>query len=360
MRAGIIGAGIAGTLHAHALSEIGVELTAITAVTPDLASRDAARLGVSTAHADAAALIGDPAVAVVHVCTPNAQHYPQCLAALEAGKHVVAEKPLATSTREAEELVRVARRVDAVHAICQVYRYYPMVQALRDLAARGELGRLRAAHGTWLLEELLVIDPSHWMLDPRQMGPSLTLADTGIHWWDLVEYTTGAAIREVFCETAALRANARAGEDTAAMVLRLDDGILATGAVSQAAPGHRSTLTLELIGERASASWDIREPDRLTVRELGGVQHVINGAARAACNSEKGSEVSTVGRPEGHAAAVRALLAHVYAHIRSRDAATGDYPTFVDGLHALHVLDALRDSARSGAWVVVSGGSVPN
>lgn len=358
IRAGIIGPGAAGTLHADALRRIGVEIAAVAALTPELARRDAERLGVPQSHVSAEALVADERIDVVHVCTPNSQHYAHCRVALEAGKHVVAEKPLTTSVANAAELLRLAEQAGVVHALCHGYRYYPMVQALRELVARGQLGRVRAAHGTWLLEELLVLDPSHWMLDPEQMGPALTLADTGIHWWDLVEHTTGAPIREVLCETLT-RPRRIEGEDTAALVLRLDGGILATGIVCQAAPGHGNTVTLELIGERRAAAWDIRDPNRLAVREVDGAQRVIERGMRPAAELGVGSRLPA-GQPEGHADAIHTLLARVYAHVHA-DGLTGreDYPTFADGLHGLQVLDALLDSARTRSWSGVSddGGS---
>ncbi|HEV3001199.1 MAG TPA: Gfo/Idh/MocA family oxidoreductase [Solirubrobacteraceae bacterium] len=353
-RAGIIGPGGAGSLHADALRRIGVAVRGVAAVSPDVARRDAERLGLDRAYASVDELVASAEVDVVHVCSPNALHLAHCRAALEAGKHIVAEKPLTTSVREAEELLSLAEDVGVVHALCHTYRYYPMVQALRAVAAGGQLGHVHTIHGTWLAEELLGIDPEHWMLDRRQMGPALSLADVGVHWWDLVEHVTRSAVSDVICETRARRPNARGGEDTAVFVLRLEGGAIATGVVCQAAPGHTNTVTLELIGDRAAAAWDIRSADQLVVRELSGRQRVLQRGTAPVEALGVGARLPP-GHPEGHADALRELLSRVYEHIGRGYPARG-HPTFVDGLRGLRVLEALSTSARTTRWTAVSTG----
>ena len=353
IRAGIVGPSGVGALHIDALRRLDVPIAGLAAATPEIARRDAERLGVARVFATAEDLIACEDVDVVHVCTPNALHLPHARAALEAGKHVVAEKPLCVSARDAEELLCLATDTGVVHALCHTYRHYPMVGALRALIAAGELGRVHTLHGMWLNEELLTMDPGHWMLDPRQMGPSLSLADVGIHLWDLVEHVTGAQISEVLCETRAARGDESSGEDSALLAMRLDGGALASAIVSQAAPGHGNTVTLEAIGERACAAWDIRAAEILNVRELGGNRRVLErGAARARALGAGGR--LPPGQPEGHAEALLGLLARAYQHIHSGKR-SAEYPTFVDGVRGLRVLEALLQSAGEGRWKAVRG-----
>lgn len=349
IRAGIVGSGGVGRLHADALRRLGVEIVAVAAVNPELARRDAATLGVPRACASAEELIGAD-LDVVHVCTPNALHLSHCRAAIAAGRHVVCEKPLATSVRDSEELLRLAREAGVVHALCHGYRYYPMVQALRALIAGGELGQIQAIHGTWLLEELLGLEPGHWMFDPATMGPSLALADVGVHWWDLAEHVTGSRIAEVLGATRAARPHSdRGGEDTAAIAMRLDSGALVSGMICQVAPGHGNTVTLEAIGERAAAAWDLRDANRLTIRRRGGEQRILErGSAEA---SRLGVEARLpFGQPEGHADALHELFARIYSGIEGGPA---HHPTFVDGVRGLRILEALLESARRSAWMPV-------
>ncbi len=334
IRAGVIGPGGIGTLHIAALRAIGVEVTGVAAISPEVARQSAASLGVPTAHASAASLIASPDVDVVHVCTPNALHFAQCRDALAAGKHVVAEKPLATSLRDAADLLARAQSADVVHALCHAYRHHEAVQALRQLVASGGLGQIHTVHGTYLLDELLSVDSGHWMLDPVQMGPSLSLADVGIHWWDLVEHVTGTVVAAVFCEARTTRAAAGTGEDSAAVLLRLDDGAVATGTVCQTAPGHGNTITIEALGSRGAAEWDSRRAHRLRVSDAGRCWRAFDSHS-----------------PPTRIAAFRSLFERVYAHVRFGRPPAGPYPTFADGVHALRVLEALQESARRGRWV---------
>jgi predicted dehydrogenase len=351
-RAGIIGSSGVGTLHADALRRIGVTITGLAAASPEIAQRDAERLGIESVYASAEDLIMSNDIDVVHVCTPNVLHLPLCRTALMAGKHVVAEKPLATSAHDAEELLQLAESACVVHALCHNYRYYPMVQALRALVLGGQLGRVHTVHGTWLAEELLTIDPGHWMFDPRQMGDSLSLADVGIHWWDLVEHVTATTISDVICEIRTVRPRAGRGEDCAVFLMQLNGGAIATGSVCQAAPGHGNTVTLELIGERATAAWDIRSANVLTVRELGGVHRVLERATGPVEALGVGAQLP-VGQPEGHAESLLVLLGRVYDRIR-KDESVGDYPTFADGVRGLRVLEALTLSASKKSWTAVA------
>jgi predicted dehydrogenase len=351
IRAGIIGSSGVGRLHVDALRRIGIEIAGIAAATRQIAEGDAARLGVSEIFASAEELIASDAVDVVHVCTPNVLHFPLCRAALYAGKHVVAEKPLCTSLADAEMLLRLAEERGLIHALCHGYRYYPMIQALRELISRGQLGQVKAVSGVWLCDELLAIDASHWMLDPQQMGPSLTLADVGVHWWDLVEHVTGTPMVEVMCETHAMRPAASAGEDTAILIARLDGGAMASATICQVAPGHGNTLAVEVVGEHASAAWDIRRAQILTVRELGGGGKVLERASSGA--AEIGVEAFLPrGQPEGHSEALRALFDRVYDRIGGHGTRR-DHPTFADGVRGLRVLDAALRSAASRAWAPV-------
>jgi predicted dehydrogenase len=226
-----------------------------------------------------------------------------------------------------------------------------MVQALRELISRGALGRIHTVSAAWLNEELLTIEPGHWMLDPEQMGPSLSLADVGVHCWDLIEHVTAGKIVDVLCETRAARPGAAGSEDTALLLMRLGEGTLASATISQAAPGHGNTVTLEVIGDRASASWDIRSANQLTVSELGGAGRVLE---RATAPVEALGVAARLppGQPEGHSEALAVLFGRIHEHIRGGARVSG-HPTFADGVRGLHVLEALLRSTAEGRWIAV-------
>jgi predicted dehydrogenase len=352
-RAGIVGPGGVGRLHIDALLRLGVPIAGVASESAAIARSDAERLGVERAFDSARELATSEEVDVVHVCAPNHLHLPICRAALAAGKHVVAEKPLCTTAADAEALLELAEDAGVVHAVCYGYRCYAMIATLRLLIAAGDLGELHAVAGSWLNDELLTIEPGHWMLDRERMGPSLSLADVGIHWWDLVEHVTEREILEVLCETRTARPGGGDGEDLAVLVLRLKGGAIGAATVSQAAPGHGNTVMLEVIGERATATWDIRSANLLTIRERSGARRVLERATVPVI--ALGIEAHLpVGQPEGHAEALLGLFQRIYDHVRTGED-SAEHPTFADGVRGLRILEALTRSARDGRWVAVDG-----
>ena len=159
-------------------------------------------LGVAKAYGDYRELLALPEVRVVHVCTPNHLHYAMAREALEAGKHVVCEKPLAMEAWQARELVELAERKGLVGAVHFNVRYYPLVRQMKCMVARGEMGRILAIHGSYLQDWLLLDTDYNWRLESKLSGKSRAVADIGSHWMDLIEYVSGLSAVEVFADFA--------------------------------------------------------------------------------------------------------------------------------------------------------------
>lgn len=355
-RAGIIGPSGIGRVHLDALRRIGVDVVAVAASDAVRATRLADELRVPRGCASAAELVELDEVDVVHICTPNALHAEQVRLALSAGKHIVCEKPLAPTADEAAALLQEAEESGVVHAVAYNYRHYPMVQAMRAAAAEGRLGNVHLVRGCYLLDEILTIDdPSAWLLDPKRRGEALSLADVGVHWWDLVEHVSGQRIVEVVCSRQAVRAPDAVGEDSAAVMLRLDGGAVAVAAISGAAPGHSNTIQLELIGTEASMWWEQEDPDKLWLGPLAASAEREMRPKQPQGVHIPGTLQMPAGHAQGYLDAFRDLIGTVYEAI---DGATGDarptYPTFADGAHGVAVLEALAKSADASEWVAVT------
>ena len=129
----------------------------------------------------------------MHLTTPNHLHYQQVKQALEAGKHVVCEKPLALTSEQSAELLELAERAALVHCTNFNIRFYPQVQQARALIAAGALGRVWNVHGGYLQDWLLLPTDWNWRLEPEQGGALRAVADIGSHWLDLVQFVTGCA-----------------------------------------------------------------------------------------------------------------------------------------------------------------------
>jgi predicted dehydrogenase len=319
--AGLIGPGTIGRLHAAALADLGVPLAGVVGSSQAAGERAAAELATRP-YATVEELLADETVGVVHICTPHPLHPALARAALAAGKHVVCEKPLALDVGEARALATAADAAAVVHAVGHDQRFADGIPQLRRAVAAGELGEVHLAQGVFLLDEVRTLDPGHWMLDPARGGTSLTLADIGVHWWDLLEHVTGERVVAGIASTRSLRAGGL--DDSAVIGLRLTGGVQAVASLSQAVatPGR---LTLELAGTEGAAAWE-------------------------------GAE----GRDPAQAAAAKrasfgALLRAVYDDVSAgRPAAAPAYATFHDGAHGVAVLAALLDSVSAGDWRLVS------
>ncbi|HUX19865.1 MAG TPA: Gfo/Idh/MocA family oxidoreductase, partial [Spirochaetia bacterium] len=197
-KAGIIGKGFIGPAHAEALARIGnAQVVAIAGSDEQATAKKARSLGIDKSYGDWRKLIHDEEVQVVHICSPNSLHHEMAKEALNAGKHVVCEKPLTVSVDQAEELVALADKTGRVNTVHFNIRYYPLMQHLKELVCHGELGQIFAVHGSYLQDWLHLPSDYNWRLEQGQSGKSRAVADIGSHWLDLVEFVTGMRISEV-------------------------------------------------------------------------------------------------------------------------------------------------------------------
>jgi len=198
---GLVGPGFVGAHHIDAVRRLGyVDVVAVAASSAASARRKADALGVPRAYGTFEELIADPGVDVVHNTTPNHLHVPVILAALAGGKHVISDKPLATTAADARRLLDAANRAGVVHAVTFNYRGNPLVQQAREMIAGGELGPVHFAHGAYLQDWLLEATDFSWRLEPDKGGESSAVGDIGSHWCDLVEHVTGQRIVEVLAD----------------------------------------------------------------------------------------------------------------------------------------------------------------
>src|SRR4051794_37645647 len=170
VRAGVIGLGFIGEVHVRAIRAAGGTLAAVADASPATITETAERLGARWGAPSAEALIGSPDVDVVHICTPNHLHAPLARMAIEAGKHVVCEKPLATTVSDAQDLVGAARAAGVVAAVPFIYRYYPTVQEARARVGTGAAGSVRLIHGSYLQDWLSTRADQNWRGGPAPGG----------------------------------------------------------------------------------------------------------------------------------------------------------------------------------------------
>lgn len=342
LRAGIVGGGFMGRVHAHAVRAAGLELQRVAASTPESAERAATAFGAKHVAESAEALIDADDVDVVHLCVPNALHVRLANSALDAGKHVICEKPLATSVEAAHELATRVRR--SVTAVPFVYRYYPAVREARARIAAGEAGAVHLVHGAYLQDWMLDAQDAHWRADPELGGVSRAFADIGVHWCDLAEFTTGHRITRL---CARIKPD-RDGESAATLVFETDHRAVGSAVISQASRGRKNQLRFSLDGDRAAYQFDQENPDALWVGGRAENRIVHRGEAGACAEAARLSSLPA-GHPQGYQDCFDAFVADTYAVATGAD--RDGLPTFDDGVRAARITDAVLRSASSGAWV---------
>ncbi|HVV73773.1 MAG TPA: Gfo/Idh/MocA family oxidoreductase, partial [Verrucomicrobiae bacterium] len=274
LRAGIIGTGFIGPVHVEALRRLGIEVRALCDL-PDRAAAAASRLGISLAFSDFRQMLRSTEVDVVHITVPNRFHCAMAMAALEAGKHCICEKPLAMNTREADAICQKAAKARTVFAVNYNVRFYPAVLQLRSMVRRGDLGNIIHVNGSYLQDWLFKDTDYNWRLLPAEGGKLRSVADIGTHWMDTVSFILGTRIRSVFADLGIwhrLRkrplgevqtfAKANRGikyasyrvatDDFANVLLQFENGARGNLAVSQVAAGRKNCIRIEIYGARKS------------------------------------------------------------------------------------------------------------
>ena len=278
---GVIGIGFIGPAHIEALRRLGnIQVVALAHSDEEKAKAKAESLGVEKHYGDCRELLEKEDVDVVHICTPNHLHYDMARESLQAGKHVVCEKPLAMDVTQADELVELAESRGLINAVHFNVRYYPLMRHIKMMVAKGELGNIYSVHGSYLHDWLFHDTDYNWRLEPDFSGESRAIADIGSHWMDLVEYISGLRITEVFADFATFIETRKkplqpvetyAGkilkpedykdipihtEDYATVLFRFDSGAKGVMTVSQVSAGRKNRITFELDGSAKSSSAD--------------------------------------------------------------------------------------------------------
>ncbi|MFG3254565.1 Gfo/Idh/MocA family protein [Streptomyces sp. NPDC048172] len=346
--AAVVGAGMIARVHVRAIRAAGAEVRGVVASSPERGTRTAKEWGLPHGYPDLAAALADDTVGVVHVCTPNALHAAQAEAALRAGKHVVCEKPLATSAADAARLAAVAEETGRVLAVPFVYRYHPLVREIRARAQAGEFGAWQLLHGSYLQDWMLDPGAGSWRTDPGLGGPSRAFADIGSHWCDLVEWVAGVRFEEVSARLATtVEGRAPGTEDTAAVLLRTDEGLLGTLTVSQVSAGRKNRLWFELDGARGSAVFDQEQPETVWLGTEEGARVLARDPDRGSPEQRRLSTLPA-GHPQGYADCFRAFVADAYAAMAGEK--PEGLPEAEDGARSARLVEAVLDSARSLAW----------
>lgn len=377
IRTAVFGTGFMGRVHTEGIRRLGnVEVAAIAASSEEKARKFADDLSVEASTGDYRTLLADKSIDAVHICTPNALHFPMAKAALEAGKSVLCEKPLATSVAEAQELVQLASAKGAVNCTFQNLRFYPMVQQMRRMREAGEFGDILAVQGTYSQDWLLFDTDWNWRIEQEAGGRSRAFADIGTHWCDMMEHVTGLRITEVCADLQTFHKTRKKPqgsvetftgktanpdkftevpidtEDFGAVILRAGERTRGGFTVSQVSAGRKNRLFMEVYGTKGSAAWDQERPDELWLGQRNSPNRLMMKDPSLMLEAARATAELPGGHSEGYDDTFKQVFRRFYKKVADAGA-TVEYPEFADGLRQLHILDKVLESSAGRKWVTV-------
>jgi len=379
LKAAVIGTGFTAAAHIEAVRRLGVaEIAALVGSSEATAKAKAAGWGIPRAYGDYREMLADPDIQVVHNCTPNHVHHEINKAVILAGKHILSEKPLAVSSEESAELLRLAKERGVVHGVNFNYRQFPMVRQLASMIRSGELGKIYLIHGGYLQDWLLYDTDYNWRLEPEIGGRSRAIADIGSHWCDTVQFVTGLKIRCVFADLTTVhpvrkkpaarvatferQSGAEADlvsvstEDCASVLVRFEGGAKGAFTVSQVSAGRKNRLSLEVSGERKSAFWNQEEPEKLWLGYRDKANEVLLADPSLAASEARANFHYPGGHNEGWPDSLKNQMLHFYSRILTGRGGSETIPafaTFADGHNLVRITEAILESSARQAWVDV-------
>ncbi|MGE3872657.1 MAG: Gfo/Idh/MocA family protein [Parvibaculaceae bacterium] len=304
---------------------------------------------------------GIEAVAIV---TPNNVHVPAAKAFVEAGIHVICDKPLAISLKEAKSLeTLLKKKKDVIFAFTHNYSGYPMIRQARDMVAKGELGQIRLVQAEypqdWLTEDIEKGGQKQaaWRTDPKQSGGG-AIGDIGTHAYQLACFVSGLTLDEVAADMTTF-VKGRKVDDNVNVLLRFKNGARGMLWASQVAPGNENGLRLRVYGTKGGLDWTQADPNYLWFTPFGGEMRLITrGGAGSGASAARMTRVPP-GHPEGYlegfaniyTEAARAIMARRSGKKAGKEVM---FPGIEDGVAGMAFIEACKKSSgRNGKWTKV-------
>jgi predicted dehydrogenase len=302
-------------------------------------------------------------IEAVAIVTPNNLHYPMAKAFLEAGIHVICDKPLTTTVQEALDLAAIVRRTGLIFGLTHNYTGYPMVRQARQMIADGQLGKIRVVQveyaQDWLATPLEQTGQKQaaWRTDPAQSGPGGSLGDIGTHAYNIACFVTGLHCREVAADVSIFVPGRRL-DDNVQLLLRFAEGAKGALWASQVATGNANNLRLRVYGEKAGLDWHQEEPNTLQFAKLGEAPEVIRRPGPGASSPAAHASRIPAGHPEGYLEAFAQLYTdlaeQIYARREGRSPSPASLlvPNVEDGVEGMRfIAGTLESGRRNAAWV---------
>jgi len=299
----------------------------------------------------------------VSIVTPNHVHFGPAKAFLEAGIHVICDKPLTTTVEDAVALAGIVKKSGLIFGLTHNYTGYPLVRQAKEMVEAGELGRLRVVQveyaQDWLTTPVEATGNKQavWRTDPAQSGPAGSLGDIGTHAYNIARFVTGLRCEQVAAEVSIFVPGRRL-DDNVQMLLRFEGGARGMLWASQVATGNENNLRLRVYGEKAGVEWGQENPNYLRFTPYGKPPVTISRAGAGATASAKHASRIPSGHPEGYLEAFAQLYADLAEQIAARNAGRTAaasallVPGVKEGVEGVQFIDGvLKSSKQNSGWV---------
>ncbi len=308
----------------------------------------------------------EDAIEAVSIVTPNNVHYAPAKAFLEAGIHVICDKPITTTVEDAVDLAKIVKRTGLVFGLTHNYTGHPLIRQAREMIQAGELGPIRLVQveyvQDWLSTPLEKTGQkqAEWRTDPARSGPAGSLGDIGTHAFNLACFVTGLSLQQVAADVTTFVPGRRL-DDNVHIMLRFEKGAKGGLWATQVAVGNENNLHLRVYGEKAGLEWRQEDPNLLIYTPLGQTRRILTrggvGTGRAAAHATRVPN----GHPEGYLEAFAQLYTDLAEQISAKIEKRAPNPESLlvpnvdDGVEEMKFMKAVLESSRNGsAWTSLS------
>lgn len=375
LRLGVVGGGassLIGRVHRTAarLDDRYEIVASVMASTPEKAREQGIQAGIPDDRAYGSlnemlaqeAKRSDP-IDVLAVMTPNFRHFSECQEALKQGLHIICDKPLTTSHRDAVELAKNVHDAGVVFCFTHNYSGYPMIRQARAMVLAGEIGEIQQVNVEYLQGHLSTLvegaapERLKWRLDPERGGPSAVLGDIGTHAYHLLSFVTGLSVIQISADVGATVPD-RQSDDYAGILLRLNNGARGNLWATQSASGSENVLKIRVFGSKGGLEWEHHTPNHLKHMVQGQPVRILSrGLPGLSPAAQRASRIPP-GHPEGFQEAFANLYLDAAEAIAANiagvqpDPLALDFPGVEDGVAGMRFIEAaLKSSNSDGKWV---------
>ncbi len=372
----VVGAGFIGPVHLEALRRLGIRVTGILGCDQNESESARKTLGLQKAYGSYEELLSDVSVQSVHLAVPNVFHYEMAKKALNAGKHVMCEKPLAMNSKESAELLALAQSKQLGAGVCYNVRFYPINLQAQQMVKSGEVGQIHLVNGSYVQDWMFHDTDYNWRLLAEQGGELRAVADIGTHWMDLICTISGLEVEAVFADLKTVHEvrNRPKGEvetfsgklqseiqtepiditteDYGSVMFRFKNGGRGTLYVSQITAGRKNCLRYEITGSKCTLAWNSEVPNDLWIGHRDQPNQTLMRDPSLVADIPREFIHYPGGHNEGFPDTFKQCFKAFYEYIGQGDySADPLFPTFASGHKEIVICEAILKSHREERWI---------